>query len=189
VETLIVEKSKEIITYKFQTTGKTVFFQNKVVNLEDYIFELKSNVLSSPQINRYAISKREKEVLLLDNAKGEFRKSDVNEINNFEPMILYLVMSEILANDSLKIRRTKSAKSDYSRGCSIENQYIILNTGTSRSVASEAGVEEVRLAESLSNMSGSSCTQMGSVDTSCGFGDHLCFSTSTWCCPNNDPPY
>lgn len=85
---------------------------------------------------------------------------------------------------------TEEDKTSYfvAKSCSIWDTYHTISTGASRSVAASNGEMRANMDATLIAATGSSCTEQGH-DTSCLWENHLCISTTTYCCPQNDSPY
>lgn len=177
--------NNDIYTYKLNSAKEWISVNGERIYLNDLNFTLNNNGLVLNNESNSLLSLEEKLYVVnrKNNSKKEFEPEDAE---NMSLILTALVLKEITSSNELKVNVEQNS---YRSSCSIWDTYVITNSGFTRSVAQDAGELEARLAESLCDMQGSSCSQMGSVDTSCVWENHLCMSSSTWCCPDNDPCY
>lgn len=182
-------KNKSSISSFKMVTSKGFYFKDNYIDLSNYEYLVEDGFISTSKINKYALGTFESDLLLKD--ENGIRKLEKNSIfkETKEFLILFSGLNELVSKEERSAIKTKSNQLAKGVGCSIWDTYVTIETGASRSVAEENGKYRAKLDNRLVELSGSSCRQTGTTDTSCAFGDHLCFSTNTYCCPDNDPPY
>ena len=150
------------------------------VNLNGSSFKLENGFLVSLDNLQKGISTINNK-LILKNGNSITELDSSVDMNDNDLVILYFVMNELI---------TEENKTPYfdAKSCSIWDTYHTVSTGASRSVAASNGEMRAVMDATLIAASGSSCTEQGH-DTSCLWENHLCVSTTTYCCTSNDPPY
>jgi hypothetical protein len=185
INQIIVSKTDKIYNYKLNSNNGWFNLNGERVYLEHLSFEWNDNGLVLNNEN-YSLFSKEEKLFVVNRLKQTIEEFGTEHSKNTGLVLTALVLKEITLKNDVK---ADAGLNSYRSSCSIWNTYVITNSGFTRSVAQAAGDLEASLAGSLCGMQGSSCSQMGSVDTSCLWENHLCMSSSTWCCPNNDPCY
>jgi hypothetical protein len=173
------KRSEQERVYTFEATNS--FNLNGInVNLDGSSFKLEKGFLVNLKNLNKGISTIDNN-LILKNKNMITELNDNSDVLDNDMVILYFVMNELITDEN---------KTQYfvPKFCSSKNTYHTVSTGASRSVASNNGERRANMDATLISASGSSCTEQGH-DTSCLWENHLCVSTTTYCCPQNDPPY
>ena len=133
VTQIIVEKTKDLLIYK-NFSQKTFFLNGQDIDMKDFNFILKDNILYLEDFSDYGVS--------LLNGKPYFMTPIFNgtleevgeKIKDTKLSLLLLFLNEITLENDVKVS-SKSALSSKSQGCSFWNTYTVYAIGNSRSTS------------------------------------------------------
>jgi len=175
-------------TSLYKIDSKKGFYLNrKYISIKDYTFAIKDNFLVNVDNIELGASIIDNRIILKNGDKIYFADSKLDRENENDFTILTMMLSEIITPFENKI----SSKDISSRmttefpDCNFMNTYYEMFSGFTRSAAAHRTEIGTRMIDQLIDYSDSSCRLKG-VDTYCEWGDFICVTVVTYCCPDGD---
>lgn len=145
-------------------------------------FYIQNEVLYMKGVEQYGVTLiNDSPFMITPTFKGYLKEFDESKFNK-EIAILLLTLKEITADDRIEQNEIKPCNIALMSDCPFSDRATDFQFGFSRSVAKDGMGGQTNDVKQFEKETGTTCTEIGDVDTTCVRGDHLCVSTQTYCC-------